>query len=358
MGENAKYSGEVVKIGTCEQMYYLRAEQAAQVEPVPHSLDPIRHATGIRFRFPWPDEDGTAPGSFDPPGRTLMLEGLKATPPEHDKPDCKGENTRIHSQAWRGEPGKEVLTLVVQCDCGALYWVPQEDLGPILLFLDEEAGVRTGDSRTFYAKVAARVRTGYSTPIPKPIGPPILRAVPKAKPIVTRPDKWYGAKYEATKGLDVAALAKLIRPELKAILPAGWKSSVRISRYSGGQSIECHLTAPPGFRTYSKERVAADIVGGDINTRVLPWLSAEAKAIEDKAEAIIAAYNYDGSDPQSDYYNVRFYGNAKVVGGEPRDAVVAEVMAEAEALKDVGTEIEAEDSMGDQEAFLRAAGMI
>lgn len=65
MGEYANLNGERVKIGTCESMYYLRADQAHLVEAVQGSVDPLRDRDGLRFRFPFPDEDHLEPGTFD-----------------------------------------------------------------------------------------------------------------------------------------------------------------------------------------------------------------------------------------------------------------------------------------------------
>lgn len=66
MGEYAKYGSSRVKIGTCEDMYYLRAGQRFQVFPEPGNVDPRGDdAYALRFRFPWPNEDDTAPGGFD-----------------------------------------------------------------------------------------------------------------------------------------------------------------------------------------------------------------------------------------------------------------------------------------------------
>jgi hypothetical protein len=77
MGEYAVYNNERVKIGTCEDMLYLRADQRRQVWAQPGNVDPIRDVNEIRFRFPWPDEDHIAPGGFDDPFRRLRVE-LKA----------------------------------------------------------------------------------------------------------------------------------------------------------------------------------------------------------------------------------------------------------------------------------------
>lgn len=77
MGEYAKFGGEQIKIGTCENMYYLRADQAHMVQAVPGNVDPVKDAgAGIRFRFPWPDEDGHPPGSFERYERSAAIHGV------------------------------------------------------------------------------------------------------------------------------------------------------------------------------------------------------------------------------------------------------------------------------------------
>jgi hypothetical protein len=77
MGEYALYNGEEIKIGTCEDMYYLRADQAHLVEPLSGNVDPVRDRDGIRFRFPFPDEDGIEPGAFEDYERGVRLYGVK-----------------------------------------------------------------------------------------------------------------------------------------------------------------------------------------------------------------------------------------------------------------------------------------
>lgn len=67
MGEMAKYKGEEIKIGTCEEMYYLRADQRHLVE---YDFDP-----GDRFRFPFPDEDELEPGNFGDHDRGVEIPG-------------------------------------------------------------------------------------------------------------------------------------------------------------------------------------------------------------------------------------------------------------------------------------------
>jgi hypothetical protein len=59
MGEYAKrLDGVLVKIGTCENMYYLRWEDKNKVEPEEGS------GYGTRYRLPFPDEDILRPGEY------------------------------------------------------------------------------------------------------------------------------------------------------------------------------------------------------------------------------------------------------------------------------------------------------
>lgn len=67
MGEYAtrKRDGERVKIGTCEDMYYMRFDQRHKVRAESSNVDPVKDAAEIRFRFPFPDEDDIEVGAFD-----------------------------------------------------------------------------------------------------------------------------------------------------------------------------------------------------------------------------------------------------------------------------------------------------
>jgi hypothetical protein len=82
MGEYAKYNGKEIKIGTCENMYYLRADQRVKIQPLPGNVNPARdkEARQLRFRFPWPDEDQIEPGDFEDYERYIVI-------PKADIPD-------------------------------------------------------------------------------------------------------------------------------------------------------------------------------------------------------------------------------------------------------------------------------
>lgn len=117
---------------------------------------------------------------------------------------------------------------------------------------------------------------------------------------------YVGCKYE--RSLNVADIAKRIRKdiaaELKAgTLPAGLKTSVRISRYSMGQSIRISINAvpflilnPAWVRAEDSNRVAGSI----------DMLTPTAKAVRDMLMSIGDAYNYDRSDTMTDYFDNNF----------------------------------------------------
>ena len=69
MGEYAirKSDGESIKIGTCEDMYYLRYEDRCKVTPEEGS------GFGYRWRLPFPDEDCIRPGEYGSGFRGIEL---------------------------------------------------------------------------------------------------------------------------------------------------------------------------------------------------------------------------------------------------------------------------------------------
>jgi hypothetical protein len=77
MGEYANYLGQRIKIGTCEDMLYLRWDQRGKVTESETPLFDQRVLGIIRFRFPWPDEDNVEPGGFEDPFRGFALWGFE-----------------------------------------------------------------------------------------------------------------------------------------------------------------------------------------------------------------------------------------------------------------------------------------
>ena len=195
MGEYGLVSGERVKLGTCEDMYYLRADQVAQVVKVPGSLDPAdpEVQAEIRFRFPWPDEDNVRPGAFDPYERAVGLYGVQPpTGVEHHKVQFTASGyvvslpcpesveaeagqrygnvgytvhrngfagpVKIVQQAYRGG----VLAVICQCGgCGAKYNLPTlAEAEPVIVACRSKAD-KSGNA-AWWHKVADRIAAGYS----------------------------------------------------------------------------------------------------------------------------------------------------------------------------------------------------
>jgi hypothetical protein len=123
----------------------------------------------------------------------------------------------------------------------------------------------------------------------------------------------YGSRYE--RGLDVAEIAKRVRADIKAAVKSGElpaaKYSVRIARFSGGRSLDVTIDQVP-FPIVNEERIKQDVLEPHAyHDRTLGLFSDDAQKLLKRVEAIVAAYNFDGSDIQSDYFHVNFYGHVK-----------------------------------------------
>ena len=70
MGEYAelKENRQRIKIGTCENMYYLRYSDREKVRALEGNVDPMdeKEIPKLRFRLPYPDEDHIMPGNYEP----------------------------------------------------------------------------------------------------------------------------------------------------------------------------------------------------------------------------------------------------------------------------------------------------
>lgn len=119
MGEYATYKGESVKIGTCEDLYYLRVDQAHLVTPQANSLDPMDKSIheALRFRFPFPDEDHLEPGCFEDHNRGFRIPSSWVLPPEYDDHGSvqftasAGYVMSIPCPEWFQQPGMSVNLL-------------------------------------------------------------------------------------------------------------------------------------------------------------------------------------------------------------------------------------------------------
>jgi hypothetical protein len=159
---------------------------------------------------------------------------------------------------------------------------------------------------------------------------------------MTTYERSYGYLYSEGGRLDTAAIAKLIRRDIKTavsegLLPARWRYSVRIDRFSGGSSIDVRVKncadawiPCPGYKVGTRHNhpdggwsatgcgnVWCD-VGGEYKDS--PHASAhlvlteEALAAKMTLERVHAAYNHDGSDVMTDYFDVNYYGHVEFGG--------------------------------------------
>jgi hypothetical protein len=173
-------------------------------------------------------------------------------------------------------------------------------------------------------------------------------------------ERSYGYKYGEGGKLDTAAIAKLIRQDIKTavsegLLPARWAYSVRTDRFSGGSSIDVEVKncadawmPCPGYKVGTRRDLDN---GGWVATGCgNPWckvsnpdkagaeedhtvLTEEALAAHMTLERIHNAYNHDGSEVMVDYFDVNYYG---VVGFQSLQSArwEAEEKARKQARKD------------------------
>lgn len=141
-------------------------------------------------------------------------------------------------------------------------------------------------------------------------------------------DKQYDEPVKETKtakqlyyerGLDVKDIAKLIRKDLKKEFGKGNKFSVRISRFSGGQSIDITAKQVTDDLVYSYkdlyERNNLERLQWD-NPDLYEYLNELYQKqqfltddVRKTIKSIVDQYNYNESDPYTDYYDVGFYSH-------------------------------------------------
>lgn len=192
MGEFATIDGNRVKIGTCESMYYATFDAYASAYlagRVSQTDVPLKMACSgvVRFRFPFPDEDGAAIGSHDDfdRGYTFPVFGdseLAKYGEDHRKithrieaqgtlgywhvlshpcpaPTC-GQGDVVPLQVVQQKACEDALWTVVRCGwCGAMWR------------LTPEAGawaadaIRSAGSSELGQSIADRIEAGYKLSI-------------------------------------------------------------------------------------------------------------------------------------------------------------------------------------------------
>ena len=196
MGEYAKYNGQEIKIGTCEDMYYLRFQQRHEVETLPNSVDLSDSAVlkELRFRFPFPEEDRIEPGAFESheksarvpdsfhPGdiehRSVQFSarnGYLVSLPCPESEEGKSFPHKIHKNGHGGSVhlvaqklvGSE-LWAVCRCGgCGSMWRLPKEDGIELAQAFTDAAQANTWDRpehSTYQLTIARRILDGYTQP--------------------------------------------------------------------------------------------------------------------------------------------------------------------------------------------------
>lgn len=106
--------------------------------------------------------------------------------------------------------------------------------------------------------------------------------------------------------MDIKDIASNIRKELKQAYK-GYKFSVRLSRYSGGQSLNVTIkSVPEGTQIISSEWIREFARSGQWPTHI-NQLTDEMEKVQEGVEAISNAYNFDKSDISYDYFHVNYY---------------------------------------------------
>jgi len=199
MGEYAirKSDGSNIKIGTMEDMYYLRADQIGRIQGQRGSVDPSDRKTAekLRFRFPFPWEDDIAPGDFADHNFGLSVHGADL-PEEIDHYPIQFANSRgllVSLPCPEGKEGKasglkfhyngyggkvrivqqklvgDRLVLICECgSCGAKYRLPElTDAADIIARLNEEADAadkRATEGGAALRAIVQRIVDGYTKP--------------------------------------------------------------------------------------------------------------------------------------------------------------------------------------------------
>lgn len=156
----------------------------------------------------------------------------------------------------------------------------------------------------------------------------------------TNDTRSYGYLYETLGRYPSAAdIAKAIRADIKTavnegLLPAHWAYSVRCANFAGGCSVdvtvrkcadawqECDGTVPGSRRPTPSGGATFNACNNPYcagrndpmyakYATVHDTLTEDARAAEVTLERIHGAYNHDGSDIQTDYFDVRYYGTVR-----------------------------------------------
>ena len=121
-----------------------------------------------------------------------------------------------------------------------------------------------------------------------------------------------GSKYEETKDLNLKEIAKLVRADIKEYcdnqkkLGVTIKITVATQYYSMGQSL--NFTIQECNQPLYNENWNEDNIGSEDNYYHSPYYYT----LKDIIEYIYNQYNYDNSEPQTDYFDSRFHTHISI----------------------------------------------
>lgn len=132
-------------------------------------------------------------------------------------------------------------------------------------------------------------------------------------------ERSYGYRYDETKNMTCGEIAKRIRQDVatavsEGLLPSRWTYSVR----SDTNSIDLKVRdCPDARRPCDGGRECRDVWCSARNDphyapehrHAHEILTEEADAAKTMLQRIHGAYNHDGSEIQTDYFDVRYYGH-------------------------------------------------
>lgn len=121
-------------------------------------------------------------------------------------------------------------------------------------------------------------------------------------------ERSYGSKYD--EKLSTVEICAKVRAEIKAEMAAGTFPKCKVSvRKTHHRSIHVTISGL-GFLALNPRYAHNDVhhVHGERVNRLTP----RAKALHEKVEAMLAAYNHDGSEPMTDYFDVNFYTYVRI----------------------------------------------
>lgn len=186
-------------------------------------------------------------------------------------------------------------------------------------------------------------------------------------------EKSYGPKYrrenDAGAYRSAADIAKDMRADIKALkaegkLPADLAVSVTVDNFSMGRAINIKVPfredfwlrctgTVPGTETFDDDgsfvggRACGDRWSHAENGKGHEVLSIEGQRVKKLVEEVHWAYNYDGSDSMTDYFDVNYYGSVDLVSRDGQAWIEREKARKAEQRKNAKAKAELIDHLVD-----------